>query len=341
MDDKKIKIFGFGQKDSGVTYHRIALPLGFMDNVEGMVSNALMREQIGDSFDIFLYNRVNPYSNEIGLIRQGFGCKIVMDIDDDWNLPTNHINYWDYKNHAPIIEKNLYDADMVTVTHERLADKVRKFNNNVHIFPNALPFGEDQFQVNKTESDRVRFFWAGGCTHVEDLRILKNPVRRLKGHFYDVQMVIGGYDESNSISKHIWDTMTDFMTANRSLKHEILRTLPVTEYLKMYDSADVMLIPLVANDWSAYKSNLKILEAASKKVPVICQGVPPYSDDADAPVLWVKTQDDWYRHMNFYINNKNAILDHGEKLYEWAVKKYSLRKINKNRRQAFADLLKA
>jgi hypothetical protein len=151
-------------------------------------------------------------------------------------------------------------------------------------------------------------------------------------------MVIGGYDQSNYMSKLIWDRMTDYFTANRSLDHEILPSLPVTQYMSMYDHADVMLVPLVANDWSANKSNLKLLEAAAKKVPVICQKVAPYSDDFDAPVLWVEKQEDWYKHMNFFINNKNAIIEYGEKIYEWAISKYHLKDVNIRRRQAYASL---
>ena len=340
MVDKKIKVFGFGQSNSGVTYHRIAMPLGWMDDIEGMVSNVINPEWVGDKFDLVIFNRLNPYQDQIGLIRQGFGCKVVIDIDDHWHLPTNHINYEDYLHHGKLIERNLYESDLVTCTHERLADICRKFNNNVQVLPNALPYGDDQFTINKVEDDSIRFFWAGGCTHLDDLRILKNPIRRLMAHKSKIKMVIGGYDDCNDISKYIWDKMTDAFTANRTLNHQILPSMPVNKYMTMYDHADVMLIPLVANNWSANKSNLKLLEAAAKKVPVICQKVAPYSDDMDAPVLWVEKQEDWYKHMNYFINNKNSIIDYGEKIHEWAVSKYNLRDVNIKRREAYASLCK-
>jgi hypothetical protein len=111
--------------------------------------------------------------------------------------------------------------------------------------------------------------------------------------------------------------------------------------MKMYEEADIMLIPLENTAWHSSKSNLKMLEAATKKVPVICSAVEPYINDKEAPVMWVRNQSDWYRHTKYLVKNKNAREDYGEKIYEWAKAKYDLLKVNENRRTAFADLIKA
>jgi hypothetical protein len=81
------------------------------------------------------------------------------------------------------------------------------------------------------------------------------------------------------------------------------------------------------------------LEAACKKVPVVVSKVNPYALDTDAPVFWVEHQSDWYKHLKFLINNKNARLDYGEKIYEWAIKKYHLKDINIGRKSTFENLI--
>jgi hypothetical protein len=81
------------------------------------------------------------------------------------------------------------------------------------------------------------------------------------------------------------------------------------------------------------------LEAACKRVPVVVSKVNPYALDTDAPVFWVEHQSDWYKHLKFLINNKNARLDYGEKIYEWATKKYHLKDINIGRKSTFEDLI--
>jgi len=80
--------------------------------------------------------------------------------------------------------------------------------------------------------------------------------------------------------------------------------------------------------WYACKSNLKILEAASKKIPCIVSDVEPYNVDEDCPVLFVKNQSDWFKYIKFLTLNKQARIDYGEKLYEWAKEKYNFTTAN-------------
>lgn len=327
-----------GTAQSGVTYHRVALPMGFMDNVGGLITNSIETDLVADKYDIFYYNRVNPYHDQHNQVRLQYGCKIVMDIDDDWDLPVNHIAFEQYIHLRPKIIRNLREVDMVTCTHEKLAEKCRKYNSNVHVFPNALPYGEDQFTNDRYIDEDIRIFWAGGITHGEDLKQLTYPLRRLKG-MKGIKMVIGGYDAANDYSKFLWKEMINAFTANKTLKHEILPARPVLEYMELFRHADIMLVPLKANEWASYKSNLKILEAAVKGIPVICQAVEPYTFDKDAPVLWVHKAEDWFKHINFFINNKNAREEYGQKIHEWGIKNYNLRTINKSRRAAFANLI--
>lgn len=49
--------------------------------------------------------------------REMTGAKVVMDIDDYWHLPPNHILYHQYHDIAPLIRANLCAADLVTVTN--------------------------------------------------------------------------------------------------------------------------------------------------------------------------------------------------------------------------------
>jgi glycosyltransferase involved in cell wall biosynthesis len=315
--------------------------MAFMNDIEGYVTNLISDEVLNEKWDIFFFNRISMCDNQFQNARDTLGCKIVMDMDDSWILPSNHLNYYDYISHAPRIEKNLREVDMVTCTHERLADLIRPFNSNVHVFPNGIPYGEHQFTNTKIDSDLIRIFWCGGITHEGDMEILKNPIQRLLQYKNKIQMVIGGYDESNELSKLIWDKMVSYFTSAKKLPHEIIKGTTPDAYMSMYENADIMVVPLLKSDWSANKSNLKLLEASCKKIPVICSAVAPYTDDMHAPVLWVRNQSDWYKHLNLLINNKQARIDYGEKIHEWGKSKYNLFNINVARRQAYADLIEA
>ena len=335
-----MKILGLGHRMSGVTFHRITLPLAYMNGVKGMVTDLPTIEMMNEGWDIVLFNRHSALDNDWQDVR-GIGAKIVMDLDDDWILPANHMNYNAYLEKKPIIENNLREADLITTTNETLAKKIYPFNKNVLIIPNALPYGHHQFTTEKKEDERVRIFWAGGCTHEHDLEILRNPLQRLTTFSDKIKMVIGGYTDSDPHSKYVWDRMFNSLTANKRLPYMKLSSLEPINYMQLYEYADIMLVPLEKSDWHSCKSNIKILEAATKKVPVICSNVEPYARDKDAPVFWVNSQKDWFVHLKDLILNPNKRIDYGEKLYEWAKENYDLIKVNEGRKAAFENLIKA
>ena len=334
-----MKILGLSQPNSGCGYHRIILPMALMENIDGYITNMPTEETLNQKWDVFFYNRVSMFDKNLDELRQKTGCKIVLDMDDSWYLPTNHLNFRDYIELNPRIENNMRNADIVTCTHSRLAELIYPFNKNVHIFPNAIPYGQFQFDDSKIESDAIRLFWCGGITHEGDLEILKNPIRRLKQHHEKIQMVIGGYNDESRLSKYLWDKMVSYFTSAGQLEHQILPGTTPNKYMEMYQHADIMLVPLLKSEWASCKSNLKILESGTKGIPVICSAVEPYIDDADAPILWVKNKSDWYKHMNSLINDKQKRTEYGTKIKNWCREKYNFGTINTNRQREFERIV--
>jgi len=351
-----MNIIGLTNKNSGCGYHRILLPLGFMNDVKPYVTNVITEDRL-EGWDIMIYNRICQYDSNWDEFRRIMNCKIVLDLDDYWILPPNHINYWDYEKMRPRVENNIRMADMVTVTNRNLYDLVYPLNNNVHIFENAIPFGHNQFTEERREDDRVRIFWAGSVTHEQDIEILRNPIKKLSAHKDRIKMVLGGWQDSkfareqyakNELNDYalagairteeIWQRMFSAFTAGGSLPYAKLHGTGPNNYMQMYENADIMVIPLEDSPWHGCKSNLKILEAASKRIPCIVSNVAPYNLDSDCPVFWVNSQKDWFSHLNYLILNPKARADAGNKLYEWANAKYNIADINTRRRAAFENL---
>jgi hypothetical protein len=336
-----MRILGLSQPGSGCGFHRIVLPLGYMDGVTGYVTNQPDAEKLAEGWDILFYNRLSVFDEGWDEVRKQMSSKIVIDMDDDWTLPPNHLNFFAYEELKPRIENNIREADMVLCTNENLASRIYPLNKNCHIVPNALPYGSHQFQPDKREDERIRIFWAGGVTHECDIKILANPVKRLNVFSDKIKMVLAGYNDTDPNTKRIWDNMFNDFTNSRKLPFTKLHSLEVHNYMQLYEWADIMLVPLENSWWHSCKSNLKLLEAATKSIPVICSHVAPYSLDADAPVLWVKSQKDWFIHIKDLILNPNKREDYGEALKEWANRKYNLFEVNKRRKELFDNLVKA
>jgi glycosyltransferase involved in cell wall biosynthesis len=334
-----ISVLGLMSKWSGCGWHRVMLPLAFLPDSYNHVTNIPTEELFKErQFNILLFNRFCFLDKDWSVSKEHF--KIVMDLDDDWELPVNHPMFHLYKLQEEKILNNIQHADLVTVTNQRLFDKVSKFHHNVSILPNAIPLGEQQYTDDKVESDAVRIFWCGGSSHLNDMSILRNPIKRLH-ELTNIEMVLGGFTDTDPISKDYWDKMLSIFSNGKQLKH---RTLPGTmpnDYMQMYKHADIMLIPLENSQWHGCKSNLKILEAASKRIPCIVSNVEPYNVDADCPVLWVNKQSDWFKNVKFLVNNPIERIKLGEQLYEWAKEKYNYQEISQRRFEAYSNLIEA
>jgi hypothetical protein len=261
-----------------------------------------------------------------------YNFKLIVDNDDYWILPPTHILAQRYResNITDIITEYMRVADLCTCTHERLAEEIYKYNPNVEILPNALPYGEEQFQDNKLESDMVRLFWSGSGTHVPDLDILRNPMKKIN---FPVRTVIAGY---NLGEKHLWDRMIGVFTNGLKLNPTIYDYAEVSKYMGAYADSDISIIPLVENKFGAMKSNLKVLETAAKKNPAIVSNVHPYKD---MPVCYVNNQQDWYKWIKLLTFDEAARIEYGEKLFDYCNANFNLHTINNKRFAIYNKLI--
>lgn len=330
-----MNILAITSPQSGVGYHRIIMPIVHMKKDYAMITDTLAPETFEKKYDIFLMNRflVGVSLQNVMDWRKQYGFKLVVDNDDYWQLDPSHVLYKRYEDNGitnKIIDY-IREADLNTCTHERLAEEIYKYNKNVEVLPNALPYGEEQFLDNKVESEKVRLFWAGSGTHVPDMKILENPMKRI-GQL-PIQTVIAGYNDGEG---HIWNLMCHWFTNGLKTDYKIYRYTDTTRYMAAYADSDISLIPLVDSKFNAMKSNLKVLETAAKKNPAIVSNVNPY---LNLPVHYVKKQSDWYKHVKDLVNDPQMRIESGEKLFEYCQKHYNFKEINNKRFDIYNKLI--
>jgi len=105
--------------------------------------------------------------------------------------------------------------------------------------------------------------------------------------------------------------------------------------MNFYNDADCSIVPLRATKFNSMKSNLKLLEAACKKIPVIGSHVEPY---LNSPMIQVNQQGDWYKEIKKVTEDAIYRQEKGLELFEWAVTNYNLFKVNEKRKQLYAGL---
>ena len=327
-------------QNSGVGYHRMMMPIHYMNKEKAIVTDKLNDDLLETGFDIVVINRFLPYNtiDELIAAREKYGFKLVVDVDDYWVLDEWHILKHQYPTQRII--DHIKIADMVTCTNMGLRYYISSINKNVHVIPNALPFGRDQFTDVHVPSDLVRVVYAGSITHEKDIAILKNPLKRVlsdKALVSKMYFTICGYDERNPYTKMVWQRMVSDFTVGLKLPGAVRPALPVYEYMNFYNDADVSIVPLVPSRFNAMKSNLKVLEAAAKKIPVLVSNTAPY--DGCKHAIKVSNQTEWYKNLKKLATDAIYRKEMGEKNFEWCNEYFHLDKINVLREQLYRSLL--
>lgn len=335
----KLRICAVGGKYSGVTYHRLALPLSLMLKEYLIITDTISEQMLIDKqINIVVVNRFCELIPLTDLLKwkAKLSFKLIVDIDDFWNLFDQHLSSAIYRklNIPQIVINYIKVADLVTTTHHRLRLEIIKYNKNCEVLPNALPFDKDQFTPQRKVNEFVNITHTGSITHYPDMRQLKNPINELaksKSFRELTRMLLCGWNEAN---KFHWDQMGGWYTANEKLNYKIIESLPVDLYMNFYNEADILLTPLLDNKFNRLKSNLKALEAGAKRIPIMAMKRPPYDDIPT--VCWV---DNWERDIKRMTFSKQMQEDFGEANAEYVRKHYDIFKINEGRNVIYNKLI--
>jgi glycosyltransferase involved in cell wall biosynthesis len=248
------------------------------------------------------------------------GIVTICDLDDYWMPGKEHPAYQlVIKNKLDFhIKNSLEAAQYVTTTTKLFADEISKINKNVFVLPNAIDPEENQFKAETKKSDRLRFGWLGGSSHLHDLKLLEGTTNRLSEFKNEFQMYLCGFDTRGSVTEinpntgeqkqrpikpeeTVWMRYEEIFTDNYKLvdkeqKSHLMKfvdeeyhstdtfytrvwTRPVTTYAKNYSKFDVSLAPIKDTIFNRMKSQLKVIEAGFYKKAIIASDIGPYTID--------------------------------------------------------------
>lgn len=330
-------------------YHRTIMPLTAMGiNVEAKARIPYI--QALKDHPVIYFNRLPTEPVDSFLLnKKVIGFKYIVDLDDYFHLfPGHYLQYhWINNKTAENLIKVIWNADFVTTTNTVLADKIRMYNKNVVVIPNALPFDTGQFTLRKDAEimGMTRFIYAAGASHAHDTMILHEPlhllnqVRRFENdNTYEIKLA--GVEAINPQHRAQWEYMTSLVSLDGKMTgrgyYKQAGARPVTDYMSLYDLSDVALAPLQDNEFNTCKSNLKTLEAGAKGIPIITSAIHPYHNKQDGSAVSVcYNSREWYTDMRFMIENPEYRREAGQWLAEHVRKHYQLKDANEIRRQLF------
>lgn len=318
MYEKNIKVAIVTQSISGVSYHRLIVPLVKMSKDYGIEVVCLMNQkddflQKLDGVTHVVYNRnisalMKP--EETILLLKSKGIKVICDIDDYWVLPKGHPvkHYYSKSKMDKCIVSNIKHADQIWTTTKVLAEKIMPYNKNVEVVKNAIDPLEKQFAYENLSIDFDTFFYSGGNSHLKDLKLL--------GEAFNNEEL---YVKTPKLPKRM-----------KGIMQQISR---VTEYAKDYEDCGICLIPLQDNVFNSCKSELKLIEAGHFAKPVMVSAVMPYNLLSTTKNSLKVYNNNWAAAIKKIKGDHNMQVDLGLKLKEDVSMKYNIVKENAKRLQ--------
>ena len=158
-------------------------------------------------------------------------------------------------------------------TTEFLKEKIEYYNPNVHVRKNFIPVGIDEFKIETrlvSPSDKIAIGICGSHSHFADWLSIERDIERMKNDpeiQEKCEFVVAGHGKSEN-----WNKMFDLFTYRKNgvkVRPKMLPAEPINTYMKLYGAIDILLAPLVYNDFNKAKSELKLFEAACKSAVVV------------------------------------------------------------------------
>lgn len=385
----KIKVLVINVSNAGVGKFRFSDPHKALDkqfkdefHVDMVTNPPIHDKNFSSQYDMVVAQSALLLKDDVYNLFEGLkrdGMKLVFDVDDYWRLSRTHAMYRKMENQWKTLTSRFKIADMITTTTKFLAAKIRKYNKNVAILPNAIDPKEKQFKTEVVESEKIRVGWLGGSSHLEDLKLLKNMANQVitsKG--VDTQMIMCGF---NNLSRDIntgkltkvekpkvWLQCEYIFTAGylnmdekyihyllhpkeqqypnvKTQPYKRIWTKPIQSYATGYNEIDIAVAPLVDNKFNKMKSPLKVIEAGFHKKPLIASDVAPYQLDCihkeNALLVPEKKAHKLFpKYAKQLINSESMRKELGEALYETVKDKYDLSKVTNKRAQLYKSIIK-
>jgi glycosyltransferase involved in cell wall biosynthesis len=329
---KKIKVLVLPSDRTGVGKFRSVDPHVMLQNnhIDDFHVDIDYEPRINDDnywkqYDIVHFHRsIGQDYNQAPLIIQklnSMGIVTIMDLDDYW-LPTKehpvHQLVLQNKLHEKILA-NMKVAGHVITTTSIFATEISKYNKNVYVLPNAINPNEPQFQSETKPSDKLRFGWLGGSSHLHDLKLLDGFSSKLSNLKDKYSLYLCGFDTRGTVTEinqqtgeqkqrpikpeeTVWARYEEIFTENYTMvtpehKQFLMKfkeeeyvsdvipfynrvwTKPVTSYASNYRLFDVSLAPIKNHIFNRVKSQLKVIEAGFYKKAIIASNIGPYTID--------------------------------------------------------------
>lgn len=224
---------------AGIFYHRVDRPHTKLNSL-GYAKCDIINDYVKDieslkGYDMVIYHTAitkdpNDMASAIAKLKS-WGVKVVMDIDDYWEVEITHALYQIFKERKRkencIMQMKMVDA--VSCATPYLANLAKKYNKNSFVVVNSIDFDEPQYMPQKDHrlksEGRVYYGMVTGSSHRADVKLIEslwNPINAKYANNFGT--VIAGYNlgGEQKILTYLTDGLIEDLTRYRLLTRDII-----------------------------------------------------------------------------------------------------------------------
>jgi len=276
--------------------------------------------------------------------------RVIYDTDDDY-LTVNPGNpfHEDVKKVTEQYVSLLKATDVVTVTTDILKKRVKRFNKNVVVVPNALNFA--RFQERMGSNDKLKIGYSGASSHWEDIGIVLDVVADLQKK-YDFEFFIQGMCGGpliGEIYNYKYIDRENLEPAKRNYYRSALKMYDKLKKIKYIHipfyppelfpevlrnlNFDITIAPLKSNAFNEAKSCIKFYESVSVGSTCLTSDVLPYKGVSNYTAK--NTYKDWKKKLEKLIKDKKFREKLSDKQWNIVRQRADLTKVVKSWERAF------
>lgn len=313
-----------------------------MENSIFIFQPQMMQVEVLDGRNVVVVQRLSSKQNyEAMKLFKKMGLKIIYDLDDDlWSVPPFNPAFKLMKTWLPGFEICARMADLITVSTEHLKIMVKKaLGKNcprVEVIENAVDFDwfkPVQEQYKKDRNGKVVLGWAGTDTHSGDVDRVFSLIPQLLRDYPQLEFEVVGQKMPEAL--HAF--------GDRCRQRYFV---PIAEFAANWASWqwDISLAPVAENAFNLSKSNIKMIEAASIKIPCVASSYGEYWKFANHSKLLKSSiladgPKEWKRKLGDLISNIGYRKEIGEEMYRVGVERYNIVGRVKHWSSLFSELL--
>jgi GT2 family glycosyltransferase/glycosyltransferase involved in cell wall biosynthesis len=272
------------------------------------------------------------------------GGKLLYEIDDDL-LDAEGLRKRHYASDTDDTEAKVLflasHADLVHVSTEPLAERIKPYNQQVRVIPNALdpelwrlsnPRDHDQGPYRRLPNGPLRIGYIGTPTHDEDLDLITEAMQTIQkkyGSYVEIEIIGGFQKRSPTFGKRVGlPRETDYPNFVRWLQERV--------------HWDIGVIPLAETPFNASKSYLKFLEYAALDMAIVVSAGVVYKSVArhkDNCHMVMAEKNDWVQSICELIENPKLRLEYGAAARENLIKNHTLLQSNSSIIESLAFLI--